>query len=100
MSAATEYKRGLRDGVIDAVKIDRERLAFASALLIAELIHIAKGGDHECRPESIGVAMETKMPRADGRCCECAIVATLKELGVAEYKQVMDNLRGMNGVDL
>ena len=104
MSEATKiYDKGLSDGkrigVRDMVAQDRERLAFASALLLAELLSIARGDDHDCRPESMGAALASGMPRADGRCCECAIVTTLEESGVRKYQQVLENLRGINGDD-
>ena len=95
------YDKGVADGhragVQDVVAQDRERLGLVAASLLAQLISIASGDEHDCDPMSIGVAMETKMPRADGRCVECGIVATFKEMGVAEYQRVMENLRDING---
>ena len=97
MSKATimAYNRGRQDALQDVVAQDNARLQVSTALLIAEVANIIRGGHHECTTS--GIALAVDMPHANGRCYACAVVSFVGDASVSEYKSVVANIAAANG---
>ena len=96
MSNATEFKRGWKAGIVDAVGQDRERLQLATAMLIAEIASIIRGDDHQCSES--GIALAEDMPHAGQRCYACALIAFTGDASVAEYQRVVANIAAVDAI--
>ena len=77
------YNRGYDDGKRDVVAHDKTRMEMSTALLIAEVANIARGGDHTC--STSGIALAVGMSHSNGRCFACAVVAFVGDVSVSEY---------------
>ena len=88
------YNRGRQDALQDVVAQDNARLQISTALLIAEVANIIRGGDHQCTTS--GIALADDMPHANGRCYACAVVAFVGDASVAEYQRVAATIEAIN----
>lgn len=98
MSKASEiraaFNEGYQAGIVDTVGQDKARLGLATALVIAEVANIIRGGAHKCSEAGIGMAED--MPHANGRCYSCALVSFVGDASVSEYQRISTNIAAMN----